>query len=192
MTCECGCGKLTKIATKTDARRGHMKGKPQRFLLGHRTPVAHEDHHCWKGGKEASVKRLRQLGYFKNYYKERVQKGTCPVCGGQRDTKYQLCTTCRLKCRTWERRRHLKTKFGMSEEAYDQLLESQGGVCAICRVASQSSRLHKRLAVDHDHKTGIVRGLLCARCNTAIGAFNDDVEFLKNAICYLERVCQSL
>lgn len=51
--------------------------------------------------------------------------------------------------------------YGLTPEQYDELLRRQGGRCAICRGRPKS----KRLAVDHDHKTGAVRGLLCSRCN---------------------------
>jgi hypothetical protein len=51
--------------------------------------------------------------------------------------------------------------YGLTSADYDTLLEAQGGKCAICRGRPQS----KRLAVDHDHNTGAVRGLLCSRCN---------------------------
>lgn len=55
----------------------------------------------------------------------------------------------------------LRTRFGITEDEYDGLLRSQGGVCALCRSLPKG----KHLAVDHDHTTGKVRGLLCAVCN---------------------------
>lgn len=55
----------------------------------------------------------------------------------------------------------IEKTYGLSAEEYDALLKAQGGRCAICRARPKS----KRLAVDHDHKTGAVRGLLCSRCN---------------------------
>lgn len=58
----------------------------------------------------------------------------------------------------------------------------QGGRCAICRREPEQGR---RLAVDHDHATGEVRGLLCKACNTALGMFRDDVASLARAIGYL-------
>jgi hypothetical protein len=80
------------------------------------------------------------------------------------------------------RRKNLR-RFGLTPEQYDAMLLSQGGVCAICNM----NRDARRLAVDHDHKTGKVRSLLCHFCNTALGKFLDDVEILKKAILYLEK-----
>jgi hypothetical protein len=57
-----------------------------------------------------------------------------------------------------KRRSALKTKFGITPEQYDEMLDLQGGVCYICRRPPGA----KRLAVDHDHRTGLVRGLLCS------------------------------
>lgn len=69
---------------------------------------------------------------------------------------------------------------------YDSLLALQGGRCAICRKVPRQ----RRLAVDHDHQTGWVRGLLCSGergCNHGLlGAANDDVQILRNAVYYLE------
>lgn len=71
------------------------------------------------------------------------------------------------------------------------MLSIQGGVCAICkkpeRHRSNGPKV-KRLAVDHDHTTGEVRGLLCNNCNRALGLFGDDVTALQAAIDYLSRV----
>lgn len=77
-------------------------------------------------------------------------------------------------------------RYNMTPADYDRLLEAQGGTCAICGVVS-GSRSGRRLVVDHNHATGRVRGLLCFRCNTAIGKLGDSVHGLRNALAYLER-----
>lgn len=79
---------------------------------------------------------------------------------------------------------HLRRKFGITHEQYDAMLVKQGGRCAICRVLSTESP--KRFHVDHNHATGVVRGLLCYRCNTGLGVFLDDISRLKSAIKYLK------
>lgn len=58
--------------------------------------------------------------------------------------------------------KRLEQVYGLTKEQYDTLLAAQGGKCFICQIATGAT---KRLAVDHDHKTGIVRSLLCGRCN---------------------------
>ena len=80
-----------------------------------------------------------------------------------------------------KRANHLKNRYGITPEQYDEMLEAQGGVCAICKQAPEG----RRLAVDHCHTTGNNRGLLCINCNTALGKFFDNTEYLSNAIRYL-------
>jgi hypothetical protein len=66
----------------------------------------------------------------------------------------------------------------------------QEGLCAICGKPETAQGKHsvvKSLAVDHDHETGEIRGLLCSRCNNGIGHFGDNVELMKKAIEYLEK-----
>ena len=84
-----------------------------------------------------------------------------------------------------ERDRHLKRKFGISSTDYDSMLASQGGGCAICGATECSSGA--ALAVDHCHRTGKVRGILCRDCNTTLGKFNDDRNRFLKAIDYLDR-----
>lgn len=72
-------------------------------------------------------------------------------------------------------------KYGLSLIEYKAMFESQTGRCAICK----SAPTLKRLSVDHDHKTGAVRGLLCTNCNLGLGNFKDDQEILKAASDYL-------
>ncbi len=74
----------------------------------------------------------------------------------------------------------LKRLYNLSVSDYEQLVESQGGVCAICK-------LQKPLVVDHDHNTGLVRGLLCQECNRAIGVFKDSPPLLQSAVSYLRK-----
>ncbi len=82
------------------------------------------------------------------------------------------------------RRGHLKRKFGLTPEEYDEMLASQDGVCGICkRPPTEGISLH----VDHDHETGQIRGLCCFRCNNALGDFDDDPARLAAAMAYLDR-----
>lgn len=78
---------------------------------------------------------------------------------------------------------NLRDRYGMSLEEYYALFDRQGGVCAICLETCSSGR---RLAVDHDHETGHIRGLLCGKCNRGAGLFDDDPSKLYAAALYLE------
>jgi hypothetical protein len=86
--------------------------------------------------------------------------------------------------KTADRKSYLKRTYGMTIEDFERLLETQRGVCAICKKARPENRT---LHVDHDHKTGRVRGLLCFRCNNALGDFEEKYELFQLAADYLER-----
>lgn len=82
----------------------------------------------------------------------------------------------------------LKRHYGLTAKEYEALLESHGGKCAICGEAESQVIRGKtlRLAVDHCHAKGHVRGLLCANCNSGLGRFKDDPAALRRAAAYLE------
>ena len=83
------------------------------------------------------------------------------------------------KAREYHRTRLLRT-YGLTPEAYNQLLESQDDRCAICQGAP-TQKMH----VDHDHETGEVRGILCLHCNVALGNLKESVELIDRARAYL-------
>ena len=72
--------------------------------------------------------------------------------------------------------------YGITNSDYEVLLQKQNGVCAIC---GNKNKAGKRLVVDHDHKSGVVRGLLCNTCNIGIGNLRDDPSILQKALAYL-------
>jgi hypothetical protein len=88
-----------------------------------------------------------------------------------------------------EKERSLRADFGLSLDAYNQMLEAQGGVCAICNQPETHKRNGKlkALAVDHHHASGKIRGLLCSDCNTGIGKLKDDPKVLLAAAEYLKQ-----
>src|SRR5204862_7451311 len=83
-----------------------------------------------------------------------------------------------------DREYHLKRTYGITIEQYDAMLEAQGGVCMICKEPRPEERT---LHVDHDHKTGKIRGLLCFRCNNAIGDLRESFDLAQKAADYLDR-----
>lgn len=94
-------------------------------------------------------------------------------------------TQAKLSSREWARRNwgyFLRKYYDLSIAEYEQMLEAQGGVCAICKQAD----LRKRLSVDHDHTTGKVRGLLCNTCNRALGLLKDSIPVMTAATDYLK------
>ena len=81
-----------------------------------------------------------------------------------------------------QRRAELKRLYGITLEQYVEMFVAQGEVCAICK---EKCPTKKSLSVDHNHETGIVRGLLCNRCNRALGMFQDNPALLIRAAEYL-------
>ena len=77
---------------------------------------------------------------------------------------------------------HLRNKFGLTPAEYDEMLQRQGGGCAICHSPpTPGISLH----VDHDHGSGEIRGLLCVRCNSGIGLFRESPDALRHAAEYV-------
>jgi hypothetical protein len=79
--------------------------------------------------------------------------------------------------------KHLKRDFGITLDEYNVMFEQQEGCCKICK--RHQVHFSRRLAVDHCHSTGKIRGLLCSQCNTLLGMAKDDTLVLQEAINYL-------
>ena len=100
-----------------------------------------------------------------------------------------ICKLCRLEQRRWYTRKYperirsvdLKAKYGITIEDYHAMFARQNGKCAICGTTEE------KLVVDHNHKTGKVRELLCHLCNAMIGCAREDIAILISAVAYLQR-----
>lgn len=108
--------------------------------------------------------------------KSTKRKNICKLCKQERykETRKKNDVNYRFK------------KFNFTYEDYLNLLEEQGGKCAICP-KTENQEYHKNFNIDHDHKTGKVRGLLCNGCNTGLGLFKDNTVNLQSAINYLNK-----
>ena len=111
------------------------------------------------------------------YHKRRgLQGGYCLPC----KKLYYRANKERIK--QANRRRYLEQAYGLTPDEHAALLISQSGLCAICE-QSDSQGLH----VDHCHTTGKIRGMLCGKCNRGLGHFDDNTEFLEQALFYLKK-----
>jgi len=135
---------------------------------------------CTKcGGRRVAQGRQRRL--------------VCPACRAQRD--HERLTQERREQRAAASRRwrannaqkllaNRLSQYDVTLEQYEAALLRQNGCCAICLGKSPKNQ-STRFSVDHDHKTGAFRGLLCGPCNAALGLFNDDRTTLQRALAYL-------
>lgn len=146
---------------------------------------------CSKCGKTKSRDDFRKHG------KQGKCRSTCKKCDYQvvRDRRTNDPGYCKrayaerkIRDSNYEIKKRLKEQYDLTLEQYDTMFEAQKGVCAICRSPETAKGNHgniRRLSVDHNHKTGVVRGLLCSKCNAGIGYFDDDPAILAEAIRYL-------
>lgn len=112
----------------------------------------------------------------------------CKVCHSEKTKLWRIQHPDANKKRYWanrdsERERHLKKKYGITLSDYAVMLKQQNNKCAICGKLEPGN---KTLDVDHDHATGIVRGLLCTSYNRMIGHAGERCDVLKAAILYLK------
>ena len=80
---------------------------------------------------------------------------------------------------------NMQHKYGITLDDFNKLVEEQGGVCAICETSLDD--LEHTAHLDHCHETGKVRGVLCKKCNTGLGMFDDDISRITQAAAYLNR-----
>jgi len=128
---------------------------------------------------------------YSEYHKSSVTKDgygyRCKECDKKARAKYKEEN--RERFAEVSRRKQLKFKYGITLEEYNEILQKQNNACAICGTTENNVTGKNRgwnFAVDHDHETGEVRGLLCNQCNRGLGMLGDTVESLKKAIQYLE------
>lgn len=115
--------------------------------------------------------------YNRNYYLENKEKIKASSKKWRTDNKE--------KVKLLDREARLRNRYGMNSEDYDALYDKQKGYCAIC--TTHQSLLKRALCVDHCHKTGKIRGLLCDDCNKGLGFFDDNPELIRKAIDYVKK-----
>ncbi len=121
-----------------------------------------------------------------NMHNFKRKRYICKPCWATRQARYNAAKP-RIRSRHVETAdaiytRRLRNFYGITPADYERILEKQGGGCAICHGGTNG---RGRFHVDHCHTTGIVRGLLCAKCNLLLGHADDDTRRLRAAIAYL-------
>lgn len=147
----------TSASTKSDATRRWRQKHPE---------AARALRTAWRAKNPDKVKASGRLYYQKN--KDRVKERS-------RQWRARNPELARSRAKA----KHLSRTYGLTLDAFAALLRGQGGRCAVCRA------LDGDWVVDHDHKTGVVRGVLCRQCNLGLGAFADNPDSLLSAAKYL-------
>jgi hypothetical protein len=145
-----------------------------------------------KHGKIPYIPKLRTTVCAKcGVEHETDRAGTwCKPCAAASNKRYQRDNAAKVALKGHSQ--HLRKKYGMDGETYCLLLADQGGLCAICKQTETPITYNgvegyvRRLSVDHDHDTGVVRGILCQGCNAGIGMLGEDPDRLLAAIDYLK------
>ena len=110
--------------------------------------------------------------------KKNIRRGVCKCCRNKQQAKW------RAKNKESVKNYNLVYRYNIDISKYKELLEEQNNCCAICK---GKKPLYKYFTVDHCHKSGHVRGLLCHKCNKGLGLFNDNIDILKASIEYLNK-----
>ena len=123
-----------------------------------------------------ACRNLTRKGNNSKYTKRKLAK-LCVKCGNPLNGKSIIYCEC---CRLLSIKQHLLSRYKLSEEEYDNKINSQNGLCLICKDPPKNF-----LCIDHDHITGKVRGLICENCNKMLGFSKDNPNTLKNGAAYL-------
>ena len=145
--------------------------------------------------REYRVKnKLRINGQQRAHYKKNRKEIRITAKKYYEENREKMCKAAkvyRLKNKDVGVNAKLMQAFGITFVQYKELLRGQGNKCAICQCFEKRIDIRtnevRRLAVDHNHETGKIRGLLCASCNTALGLFQDNPVLLMSAINYLNK-----
>ena len=172
------------------------------------------NHLAGKGCKKCAKEKINCIRYASQYSLAEQNAKVCGACKkildfscfppepkGRKIGKVGAwCNECYKNKNKTEYKQRIRKynlkKYGLSIDCYEKLLKDQGYSCKICGISAQhapgvGSSKGGVLCVDHDHETNKVRGLLCAKCNTGLGLFVDDISNLQKAIIYLKEFNQS-
>lgn len=191
--CECGCGEEAPIAKRNQTRFGHVKGEPVRFINGHQNRgrllklTPEQVIEVLDGYRDGQS--LKHIGDRLGISTSTVRYHAEVKAGLSRDQPARSVPT--FDGMDKYARRQLKLKYGITFEDYKLMYETQGGSCALC--LTDACVTGRRLAVDHDHQTGRIRGLVCAPCNIFLSVVESRPEvFDDGGKSYMERVMNHL
>jgi len=162
--------------------------------------VKRRKHYPFDGSKPERVcktcKKVKPTSYFYLHKKSGNWRGDCKACANEKRIKWfaenpEAKELAKKKSQARDKAnaetiyyKYIAKQYGLTKDDYQRLISRCSGLCEICRCPPVTK---VRLVIDHDHATGKVRGLLCDKCNTAIGKLGDSTGSLFAAIDYLCR-----
>lgn len=165
LPCRCGCGQESPVSRT--ARDGRRVGGPT-YLRGHAHRLAID----WAERKCTRCKLVKPRSEFGPERRQPTgMSPRCRQCAREKAREYWS----RVGADKWRLR-----DYGLTPDAYDALVKRAAGRCEVCGALEP-------LVIDHNHTTGVVRGLICDHCNVGIGRLGDTAEALRRALAYLER-----
>jgi hypothetical protein len=183
--CQCGCGAKTARAARNDPRRGWTKGHYHRYVKGHseRKKIRPKrTGHRWcnkcqdfRPLREFTRSKARRSGY------QSLCKAHCKIA------QYAWCSKNAVRLRRIRLRHKLKAA-NITVEEFETLMMRQNGKCAVCDEPETTTykRTPRSLSIDHCHQTGKIRGLLCTRCNTALGLLRENIAIVNKLGAYIK------
>lgn len=182
---------------ESERHKRYIKENPEKTKIRRKNFRYIERPKCTKELLCCRCKETKSVGEF-NSHMFNIRYPYCLECRRNATKSYRQKDESKLKHREYYKTKYeqtaennrLKKLYGITLDYYDELLQSQDFVCAICKkqeTQKTTSKRISRLSVDHNHSTGSIRGLLCYACNTGIGQFKENKEIMINAIRYLEK-----
>lgn len=159
----------------TSKKRTHYdRNKEKNRILGDNVHVG------VKTCSECKIEKQRSE-FHKNLRTKDGLSGKCKTCQSDAHKRYYRSNADNISIRMKFQR--IKKKYGLTKEEYYKLLNDQMNMCAICEIFLNNE---VKVDVDHDHKTGKVRGILCTNCNSMLAHAKDDINTLMSGIKYLK------
>ena len=185
--------------TPEDRRKRLNREARKRYYVNNRERILEREKLFRDGHKEqlrASYKKYRQSDEGKAKKEKYEQENAENLKAKRREWIIAHPEKGRESTKRWkernpsyERKKHIRRKYGLTLEALRALEEEQNNLCALCQkpetIRDRSGGI-RPLSIDHDHISGEIRGLLCHRCNAALGLLNDSPELLRAAALYVE------
>jgi hypothetical protein len=170
-----GYNNSCKTCQKEYTKKYHEKQK----TINEETGISKEPKICPR------CKKLKSADCFhKNTSSKTGLTSFCKPCSSAKGKEWNQKN--KEKLRHKSREKDLKRNYGLTLQEYHALLREQNGKCDICG-STNPGKNKKYFPVDHCHLTGKVRGLLCGKCNCALGFLNDDLKLLEKAVDYLKK-----